>query len=263
MTLLCEAIFTHILEPSISHLFVTTPALLADITYDFDPKDLAAYGEFMIFHVVKATRPIGDDDEYEMVEFLSIVKKHSEDLRDQLHTKVKVILGGTGLMIQVAAVPFWFLDHYKGIFGQLVPPHKRIQEDHQIFVAEYSDKESDIPKVHKTLIRFPDWLVVSADTMAVVPQDDTFALKPNIYPMVVQTLEATRRSRATKQSFHPCFWALTVVPEKAQKMNTKKAAEEDVADMFAAKLSVGGKKFDVLCRPPTSDTPPATSFYTH
>ena len=97
--------------------------------------------------------------------------------------------------------------------------------------------------------------------MAIMPQDDTFALKPDIYPMVVQTLEATRKAKATKQSFHPCFWGLTVVPEKAQKMNTKKAAEEDVADMFAAKLSFGGKKFDVC--PPPSDTPPATSFYTH
>eukprot|EP00978_Attheya_sp_CCMP212_P031613 scaffold120197_cov49-Attheya_sp.AAC.2 len=134
----------------------------ANITYDFDPKYPAAYGKFMIYHIMKARRHIGDDDEYEMVEFLSIIKKHSEDLRDQLHTKVKVILEGTALMIQVASVPFWFLNHYKRIFGELVPPHKCIQEDHEIFIAQYIDKDSEFHKLYKTLIRLPDWLVVSA-----------------------------------------------------------------------------------------------------
>eukprot|EP00978_Attheya_sp_CCMP212_P016721 scaffold44014_cov56-Attheya_sp.AAC.3 len=233
------------------------------IDYDDDFPEL--HDEFMMWDIKEMK--LG----YEIFSYISIVKKHSEDLRDQTKTKIKVILGGTALMIETASVPSWFHVDYKELFSpNQVTPHPSIMDAHQTFITDYTDnldKGDKSRALTKTLVRLKEGLVVSADNTSNVPHEDKYIGNPAIYhsPRIL-TVPAGRTNQAVYQRFHVPFWQIRVIPKKARKLKRDEVDDDDVASMFAAKLSVSegqgrrsGRRNAPRAPPPRSQRAPSVA----
>ena len=208
---------------------------------DFPEKN----GEFFVHRV----NEIRDSTGTELIDQIKVILPHMVDCRDFSSYKASLVLGGTALMIQKPAVPFFLLHDHEDIFLSESIHCPRTKDAHAVHANRI--KTDATCQVRHTLLVFPDGMTC-AQLLDGATKKKTAAKDKNKIRLclrkITKTYETGKAREKTTQEFYPVYWLIRIHDEQRRLLKAEEEEDEDEDDIDAAfqgmKISIKSKKPD-------------------
>lgn len=170
----------------------------------------------------------------ELIDQIKVILPHMIDCRDFPLYKASLVLGGTALMLQKPAVPFFLLYDHEEIFMSELVHCARTKDAHTVHANRI--KADSNCQVRRILLLFPDGMVCA-------PVSDGAGTKKKAKDMnnikiclrkITKSYESGKSREKTTQEFYPAYWIVRVYDEQRRLLKSEEEEEEDDDDIEAA-----------------------------
>jgi hypothetical protein len=202
-------------------------------------------GEYFVHRI----NEIRDSSGTELIDVIKVILPHMVDSRDFSTYKATVVLGGTALMMQKPAVPFFLLHDHEDLFFSEVKYCARTKDAHAVHANRIN---ADVNcQVWRTLLVFPDGMTCAPVMDGAIKKKTKNKYKINMcLRKITSTYERGKTEPREKvtQEFYPAYWLVRIHDEQRRLLKAEEEEEEEDDDIDAAfqgmKLSNKTKKPD-------------------
>lgn len=222
-----------IIFPNICLLYLLCSTSKVDEVIHLDLEYPERNGEFFVHRI----NEVRDASGSELIDQIKVILHHMIDRRDFPLYKASLVLGGTALMLQKPAVPFFLLHDHEDIFMAESVHCARTKDAHAVHANRIkTDSECQVRRV---LLVFPDGMVCApVPDGAVISTNKKKAKDKNKIKMclrkITKSFESGKSRDKTTQEFYPAYWLVRVYDEQRRLLKPEEEEEEDDDDIEAA-----------------------------
>jgi hypothetical protein len=185
-------------------------------------------GEFFVHRI----NEIRDSSGTELIDQIKVILPHMVDCRDFPSYKASLVLGGTALMIQKPAVPFFLLHDHEDIFFSEAKYCPRTKDAHAVHANRI--KADANCQVRRVLLVFPDGMTCAPVTDGTIKKKTKDKNKIKICLRKITKTYESGKSAKTTQDFYPTYWLVRIHDEQRRLLKAEEEEEEEEDDIDAA-----------------------------